>query len=237
MSENEADTVVLDIEVVGPVFEDLDPHTQEYLLGRKKSTPEEQADIKSKTALTLGLGEVICVGLWSVGKQRGIVFAAGPEGESLETDDYKVLKGSEAQILDWTWTKLSSLRRSGSTVVTYNGRNFDVPVLAIRSAMHDIDVPVNMLPNRMKNGNSSFHVDLKEVLCFNGVTRDGYTLDYWCQRFGIPSSKGDISGPQVGDAFRRGEIDRIADYCLGDCKATAALYERLKDTLIPSLHF
>ena len=34
-------------------------------------------------------------------------------------------------------------------------------------------------------------------------------------------------------AYRQGRIEDIGEYCLRDVRATAQLYERLKDTLIP----
>jgi predicted PolB exonuclease-like 3'-5' exonuclease len=73
------------------------------------------------------------------------------------------------------------------------------------------------------------------VLTFQGTTRENYKLDYWCRRFDIESPKGGIDGSQVGRAYRDGRIEDIGEYCLRDVRATAALYRKLENTLLP--HF
>jgi predicted PolB exonuclease-like 3'-5' exonuclease len=42
-----------------------------------------------------------------------------------------------------------------------------------------------------------------------------------------------MDGSQVGEAFEQGRLEEIARYCLADCRATAALYQRLKPYYLP----
>ena len=79
----------------------------------------------------------------------------------------------------------------------------------------------------------SAHCDLMEVFTFQGTLRERFNLDYWCRRFDVESPKGSIDGSQVARAYRQGKIEDIGEYCLRDVRATAQLYERVKDTLIP----
>ena len=72
-----------------------------------------------------------------------------------------------------------------------------------------------------------------EVFSFIGAWRERYSLDYWCRRFDVESPKGSIDGSQVGRAYREGRLDEIGEYCLRDVRATAELYSKIQDTLIP----
>jgi predicted PolB exonuclease-like 3'-5' exonuclease len=36
-----------------------------------------------------------------------------------------------------------------------------------------------------------------------------------------------MDGAKVNDAYAEGRLDDIVQYCLEDCRATAAIYERL----------
>jgi hypothetical protein len=80
------------------------------------------------------------------------------------------------------------------------------------------------------------HVDLLEILTFQGaVSRDQVpSLHAACVAFGIPSPKSEeMHGYAVGDLYRQGRLQEIADYCRRDVEATAALYRRLESTLLP----
>ena len=111
-----------------------------------------------------------------------------------------------------------------------NGRQYDGPVLMIRSAM------LNVTPTRNLAGyrySIEKHCDLMEVLDFQGTARPSYSLDYWCRRFGVESPKGKMDGSMVASKARAGRYDEIAEYCLRDTRATGNLFLRLRHTLIP----
>ena len=55
----------------------------------------------------------------------------------------------------------------------------------------------------------------------------------WCRRFDVESPKGSIDGSQVARAYRDGRIEDIGEYCLRDVRATAQLYKKLENTLLP----
>ena len=42
-----------------------------------------------------------------------------------------------------------------------------------------------------------------------------------------------MDGSMVADKARQGHYDEIAEYCLRDTRATADLFHRVQDTLIP----
>lgn len=220
--------VAFDIEVAGLEWEEVDEATRHYLLSRH---PEEddQESIRHRLALVRGLGRVVAIGMWNLQKDQGAVLV---HGSGCRWDEFgvvpgtKVFRGNERELLTEFWR----LASDWGTVVTFNGRAYDGPVLTIRSAMLEVR------PSRLLAGyrySMREHCDLMDVLSFYGATRENYSLDYWCRRFGVESPKGKMDGSLVAQKARQGRYDEIAEYCLRDTRATADLFRRLEPTLIP----
>ncbi len=221
-------TVAIDIEVVGVGWEHLDEATRGYLLERCRDD-QQRALVPDRLALTPGCGQIIAIGIHNLEEQRGAILVEG-EGNQWEPwsgrrDGAFIFRGSEAEMLAAFWSRIQHYGK----IVTYCGRTYDGPVLMIRSAMLGITPSRNLVPPRYDR---SEHVDLMEVLTFQGALRDRFSLEYWCRRFGIESPKVMLDGSQVERSYRDGQLDLIADYCLRDCRATAELYERLAPTLL-----
>ena len=107
-------------------------------------------------------------------------------------------------------------------IVTFNGRNFDVPFLMMRSAMLKIKPTKNFIKKRYDN---SSHIDLLEQFTFYGLTRK-FNLDFYCNAFGIESPKTkEISGMEVKNLYEAGRLRDIAIYCSRDIYATYQLYK------------
>ena len=219
--------VAFDIEVAGLEWEELDEATRHYLLSRKSSKGKE--DVQNRLALIRGVGRVVSIGIWNLAKDQGAVLVHGSGCKWEDYDDIpgtKVFRGNEREILIEFW----KLAAEWGTVVTYNGRGYDGPVLMTRSAM------LNVVPTRQLTGyrySIKDHCDLMEILNFQGAARESYSLDYWCRRFEVESPKGKMDGSMVAAKARAGQYDDIAEYCLRDTRATADLFQRLRNTLIP----
>ncbi|RMH04327.1 MAG: 3'-5' exonuclease [Planctomycetota bacterium] len=220
--------VAFDIEVAGLEWEEVDEATRHYLLSRHPDR-EGAESIRHRLALVRGLGRVVAIGMWNLAKDQGavLVHGSGCRWEEFgEVPGTKVYRGNERELLTEFWR----LARDWGTVVTYNGRGYDGPVLMTRSAMLDV------APSRQLTGyrwSVRDHCDLMEVLNFFGAARESYSLDYWCRRFGVESPKGRMDGSMVAQKAREGRYDEIAEYCLRDTRATADLFRRLETTLIP----
>lgn len=227
-----APVVAFDIEVAGLDWEEVDEATRHYLLERaRRESPDEAEGLPQRLALVPGMGRVVAIGMWNLEKDQGAVLAHGSGCKWQPFDELpgtKVFHGNEREILAEFW----SLAAGWGTVVTYNGRGYDGPVLMIRSAMLGIAPARNLLGYRYSIKD---HCDLMEVLHFHGAQRRTYTLDYWCRRFGVESPKGKMDGSQVAEKARAGRYDEIAEYCLRDTRATADLFRRIQGTLIPLL--
>lgn len=223
--------VAFDIEVAGLEWEELDEATRHYLMAReaKRGGAGDREDIRHRLALVRGLGRVVCIGMWNLDKDQGavLVHGSGCRWESFdEVPGTRVFRGNEREMLVEYWR----LAEEWGTVVTYNGRSYDGPVLMTRSAMLGVTPSRNLVGYRYSLRD---HCDLMEVLNFQGATRDSYSLDYWCRRFGVESPKGSMDGSMVAAKARAGHYDEIAEYCLRDTRATADLFQRLRGTLVP----
>lgn len=215
-------------------WEDLDEDIQTYLLNRSRS-PEDRKQVPHRLGLNPGTGRIAAIGMWRPDENEGGVLLAHPgppQGEETHPpgeqgrwepfeEDAMVYRHDEAGILREFWRYI---REGVGTIITFNGRSFDGPYLMIRSAILGVPPTRNLIPYRYSFDD---HCDLAEVLSFYRAS-PLYSLEFWCDRFGVPSPKGEMDGSRVGEAYRRGQFDEIGRYCLKDVQATAALYHKLK---------
>jgi hypothetical protein len=225
------DVYVIDIETVGAPWSSLDEKTREYLLGRARTDGEKEA-VPRRLGLSPGTGRIIVIGMLNVSNGKGGVFVEGRNKGWVESgpEGFVRYDGDEKELLEEFWRMLGSNARR---IVSFNGRGFDGPYLMIRSALHGVRPSMNLVGYRFA---LDPHCDLAEVISFFGATRENFSLDYWCRRFGITSPKEEgLDGSLVQQYHEDGRLDEIVDYCVRDVIATAALYERLETTLVPVL--
>lgn len=107
------------------------------------------------------------------------------------------------------------------TVIGFNTRGFDLPVLALESMRHQrFDCPGLSLAWRA-NRYSGSHIDLLDVISSFGGAR-GANLAMLCGRLGI-SCKIDAHGSEVGEMMAAGKLDAVVRYCESDVAATLCL--------------
>src|SRR5574341_386165 len=118
------------------------------------------------------------------------------------------------------------VKRESPTVVTFNGRSFDVPVLGFRALRHGIAQAWADSEYRHRYGDQ--HMDLFDLLTEHGaVPRDGCSLDTFSTIIGLPS-KGEENGSKVPAMWKAGKIAQIEGYCTADTVRTAFLLLRYK---------
>jgi 3'-5' exonuclease len=120
-------------------------------------------------------------------------------------------------------------------LVSWNGSGFDLPVLHYRALVHGIpgccywDTGDNDREFKFNNYLSRFHTrhtDLMDVLA-GFQNRAWAPLDEIAQLCGLPGKLG-MDGSQVYEAFNRGEIEAIRDYCETDVANTYLLWLRFQ---------
>ena len=218
--------IVLDIETCAYPFESLSESQQEYLLryAEKETDPgkkQEQTDQAIRyTSLYPLTAKCITIGIYDIDKSKSFVYYESDKSEEWSSEDelvhYKGLPEVEMLKSFWKIVKVTD------QVVTFNGRNFDIPFLMIRSAMLKVKPSKNLIQSRY---DKKFHIDLLEQFTFYGLTRK-FNLDFYCNAFGIESPKTkEISGMEVRNLYEAGRLKDIATYCSRDIYATYQLYK------------
>lgn len=218
--------LICDIETVGFEFESLSESQQEYLLRYIEQEPElakrEALTEEAKRFLSLYplTAKVVAIGLMNTETEKVMVYYENDSDEDIiiEEKGIKYKPIIEKNMLQNFWQYVAKTEK----VITFNGRNFDIPFLMIRSAMLQIKPTKNLMKYRY---DTKEHVDLLDQLTFYGSTRK-FNLDFYCHAFGIksPKSKG-ITGMEVKELYKAGRIKEIAIYCSEDVKATYELYK------------
>jgi len=109
----------------------------------------------------------------------------------------------------------------------HNAKEFDITFLARRMIINQIPIP-NKLNLFGKKPWEIPHLDTLELWKF-GDYKHFTSLKLMCKVLGIPSSKGDIDGSQVGHVYYvEKDIDRIVTYCEKDTIAVAQIFLRLR---------
>lgn len=122
--------------------------------------------------------------------------------------------------------------RKGPTLVTWNGRRYDVPVLAMRMLRHGIPAPWFFDRELRKRYTEDGHLDLADHLTDHGAAR-AMKLSDVAKTIGLPGKMG-TDGGDVAGLYAAGELDKIDAYCLADVVQTAFVflrYERLANRL------
>lgn len=113
---------------------------------------------------------------------------------------------------------------STAVLVTWNGRRFDLPV--IEAAMMVTRTQWPALRGRrdmLIRWSTDAHVDLADKLALDGAAPPA-GLAMWGKCTGLGGKLED--GASVAAMYEAGEHERIARYCAGDVRLTAALYVR-----------
>ena len=114
-----------------------------------------------------------------------------------------------------------------ATLVTYNGRSFDLPVIALRSLAHAVPMPWYYRESSTRYRYSDHgHLDLCDWLADHGAVRAG-SLDALARLVGLPGKVG-VDGSQVEGLYTAGKLDEIERYCLADVAQTALLFLRFQ---------
>ncbi|WP_104697525.1 MULTISPECIES: 3'-5' exonuclease [unclassified Helicobacter] len=144
---------------------------------------------------------------------------------------------------------LAFIDRKNPKLVSYNGRNFDIPTIMLRAMFYNLSATAyyendnpqfnkNKWENYRQRYSERFHTDLLDALSHFGSIR-GMKLDDICVMLNLPG-KYDISGDFVHQIYYEDNNDlaeklkRIQDYCQSDVLNTYWLYlkyELLKGAL------
>lgn len=231
--------LIIDIETVGEDFNSLDRPTQEVLTRwiKKESESEEKYEtelegIKNRLGFSPLTAEIIVLGVLDYYRNEGVVYyqAPGEEIKEFSEDGITFKQTTEKGMLQKFWEGALKYQH----FITYNGREFDIPFIMIRSAICGIRPTKNLMQGRYLSQQKfdSVHIDLQDQLTFYGALRRKGGLHLWSRAFGIESPKASgITGDDVGRLFKERKFVDIAKYNVGDLRATRKLYEKWENFL------
>lgn len=232
--------LVFDIETSALGLESFDEAQLEYLFRDAEKLPDDtakalrRAEIQQQFNLWPFTAQVVCIAMVNADTGRGQVL--------FQSDDFEDEVGGgsgvefapqvdEQELLTAFW----DVARRYDSIVTFNGRGFDVPFLYLRSAL--LNVPITRKDWLGYRYQTEPHCDLAEQFTFYNVSgKDGaarrFNLDFYCRAFGIPSPKAEgVTGRDVNDLLAEGRHRDIAEYCLRDVRATVELHRIWKERL------
>ncbi|MBM4077889.1 MAG: 3'-5' exonuclease, partial [Planctomycetes bacterium] len=117
------------------------------------------------------------------------------------------------------------------TLVSFNGRGYDIPVLELAAYRYGYSVPTwfnveaRAYEQARNRYNSDAHLDLFDLLSNFGAARLSGGLNLLANLIGKPGKAG-VDGSQVQDMYDRGELQAINDYCRCDVLDTYFVFLR-----------
>ncbi|HSX42024.1 MAG TPA: ribonuclease H-like domain-containing protein [Candidatus Saccharimonadales bacterium] len=230
--------LIFDIESAGEDWTKIDEHTKKLLVERiTRWHPEIEEETAMESAQNdLGFspftGEIVALGVLDSDTDKGAVYFQdnGKKVPDKEIDGVKLTAYSEKEMLLKFW----ELTDRYTEFVSFSGRNFDIPFIMLRSAIHGIRPKKDLMRGRYlyQQSPQAIHIDLYDQLKFYGAITHIGGLHLACRAFGIETPKdGEIDGSQITEYFRAGKIQQIAEYNARDLHATRLLYKKWKELL------
>ena len=224
MNQNLKDILFLDIETVGCVdhYSRLSERlktqwTRKANFFKREEGQTDEDLFHEKAGIYAEFGKVIVI---AVGK-----YSENEKGElGLRTkffadhDEKKLLAGFKVML-----EKLDP----STKLCAHNGKEFDFPYMSRRMLVNGISLP-SFLDFAGRRPWEIPHLDPMELWKF-GDYKHYTSLDLLAAIFNIPSSKGTMDGSMVNEVYYRDkELNKIAEYCVGDVVAIAQLYLKMK---------
>ena len=231
--------LVFDIETSALPVDSFDAVQQEYLFRDAEKLQEETARTERRAEIVRLLNlwpltaHVVCIAMLNADTSRGqVLFTAEDSGNApAEPGAVEFVPCmDEAELLTAFW----DVAKHYDSIVTFNGRGFDVPFIYMRSAL--LNVPISRKDWLGYRYQCDPHCDLADQLTFYGGSREGaarrFNLDFYCKAFGIDSPKSHgITGMDINQLLAQRRYREIAEYCLRDVQATLQLYNLWRERL------
>ncbi len=119
------------------------------------------------------------------------------------------------------------LKKNFSRLVSFNGKNFDMPVLKYAAMKHEVDAAwLYKSGDKWNNYNQRYsldwHCDLAEAFSDFGASAK-VKMNELCAAFNLPGKIG-VDGSQVMGMYDEGRLPEIRNYCETDVINTYLLY-------------
>ena len=228
MDINKRKILVFDIETYGDIFEEYPENMQKYFM-QYADTDEKKNEVIEQFPFNPLTSKIVALGMMDYFEKNGCILINCEQDNVLKQNNscFNYIKGDEVKILKTFWDTI--IAKEYNMFVTFNGREFDCPFIMLRSVFHKIKPSYNLMEGSDFNF-KNYHIDLLKEFTFythsgRGARRK-FSLDFYCQKFGIPSPKKDgVSGNMVKNLYDNRKYQEIADYCIGDVVAEGELFK------------
>ncbi len=134
------------------------------------------------------------------------------------------LTSSEADLVKGFF---AHLKKNSSRLVSFNGKNFDLPVLKYAAMKHEVEAAwLYKSGDKWNNYNQKYsldwHCDLADAFSDFGASAK-VKMNELCAAFGLPGKIG-VDGSQVLEMYDAGKLEEIRNYCETDVINTYLLY-------------
>jgi predicted PolB exonuclease-like 3'-5' exonuclease len=121
----------------------------------------------------------------------------------------------------------SHLKKNLSRLVSFNGKNFDLPVLKYAAMKHEIEAAwLYKTGDKWNNYNQKYsldwHCDLADAFSDFGASAK-VKMNELCAAFNLPGKLG-VDGSMVDQFYQENRLQEIRDYCETDVLNTYLLY-------------
>ena len=144
--------------------------------------------------------------------------------ETMNAADTAQSEAAEEALIRAFWERLE---RFSGTLVSFNGRNFDLPVLELQALKHGCRIPHYFRGKARYRFSDEGHYDLYDFLTNYGVHRLRGGFNALAKLIGLPG-KTDIDGSMVQQLWEDGRLDDIHRYCRTDVVQTYFLFLRVE---------
>lgn len=212
--------ITIDIETIpGPVMPSIEELMENAPGNIKKPetirawAEENQVELYRKQALDSMQGEILAVG-WAYNGDKPQCHIRGEgvdERELLEMVQDAIVPTAKMQ------------RGLAPTWVGHNVKNFDLPWLwrkCIKYGLYDL---ARVIPR------GRYAKDVEDTMELWATDyKDHVSLSKVAEFLGLEGKTNGLDGSKVYDAWKAGEYDRIAEYCMGDVALTREVHAKIK---------
>jgi hypothetical protein len=155
-----------------------------------------------------------------------VVGAVTGEFELASVEEVGGAGSGEADMVRAFWERVEQFR---GTLVSFNGRNFDLPVLELQALKYGCQAPryFNARNGHRHRYSEQGHYDLFDFLSNYGVTRLRGGFDLLARLAGLPG-KGAVTGADVQGLWEAGRLGDVVRYCRRDVIQTYLLFLRVE---------
>lgn len=211
--------LIIDIETTS-WFKDED-HKQLILRERQNKTlkdPDKIAEnhkkIIGEAALSAYTGQITVVGMKHTGMGETFIYTLGYTDP---LDGFVNGFSTERELLIAVWASIAKAIDNGERLVTFKGKDFDLPYLFIRSLVNNVDAGLDYM-GLIHPYNHDLHLDIKALFDKGSLKEIAYVLD--CQ------TENTLDGSELPELWR---VDpaKVVEKCKSDLIQTQKIYERV----------